>query len=86
MESGEPNNSKAGQEEPRFRCPICSKPVTAPDPSIPKHLRFFPFCSERCRLVDLGAWLDADYRIPTKPDEQEDEPSPDGDPDEPTDR
>jgi endogenous inhibitor of DNA gyrase (YacG/DUF329 family) len=25
--------------------------------------RYFPFCSRRCRLVDLGAWLDADYRI-----------------------
>lgn len=25
---------------------------------------FYPFCSERCRLVDLGAWLNADYRVP----------------------
>jgi endogenous inhibitor of DNA gyrase (YacG/DUF329 family) len=24
---------------------------------------YFPFCSERCRLVDLGAWLDGNYRI-----------------------
>jgi uncharacterized protein len=24
---------------------------------------YFPFCSERCKLVDLGAWLDGDYRI-----------------------
>ena len=59
--------------------------MKAPDASIPKHLRFFPFCSERCRLIDLGAWLDADYRIPTQPDEQEDDPSPDG-PNEPADR
>jgi hypothetical protein len=29
--------------------------------------RFFPFCSQRCRLVDLGAWLEGDYRIPTSP-------------------
>ena len=27
----------------------------------------FPFCSERCRLVDLGRWLDGEYRIPGKP-------------------
>jgi endogenous inhibitor of DNA gyrase (YacG/DUF329 family) len=27
---------------------------------------YFPFCSERCRLVDLGAWLDGDYRIPSE--------------------
>jgi len=24
-----------------------------------------PFCSERCRLIDLGAWIDENYRIPT---------------------
>jgi endogenous inhibitor of DNA gyrase (YacG/DUF329 family) len=49
--------------------------VKRPSEATPKHLRFFPFCSERCRLVDLGAWFDADYRIPSKPDEQEDEPA-----------
>jgi endogenous inhibitor of DNA gyrase (YacG/DUF329 family) len=26
-----------------------------------------PFCSERCRLLDLGRWLDGDYRIPGEP-------------------
>jgi len=26
--------------------------------------RAFPFCSERCRLVDLGRWLKEEYRIP----------------------
>ncbi len=31
--------------------------------------RFFPFCSERCKLIDLGAWFEADYRIPAKPEE-----------------
>lgn len=37
-------------------CPKCKKPVepTAED---------FPFCSERCRLLDLGAWAAGDYRI-----------------------
>lgn len=25
--------------------------------------KYFPFCSERCKLVDLGAWLDCGYRI-----------------------
>ena len=81
MESGEPNSPKAEPDPSGFRCPICKKPVKVPDPSTPKHLRFFPFCSNRCRLIDLGAWLDADYRIEARPDEQEDEPSPD--PDEP---
>jgi len=23
-----------------------------------------PFCSERCRLIDLGAWIEENYRIP----------------------
>lgn len=25
-----------------------------------------PFCSERCRLIDLGAWMDGSYRLPTE--------------------
>jgi endogenous inhibitor of DNA gyrase (YacG/DUF329 family) len=29
-------------------------------PADPRHA---PFCSERCRLVDLGAWLDGRYRV-----------------------
>ena len=33
--------------------------------------RWRPFCSERCRLIDLGAWADERYRIPAKPDESE---------------
>jgi hypothetical protein len=32
------------------------------DPAAPGKL--FPFCSERCHLVDLGRWLAEDYRIP----------------------
>lgn len=30
-----------------------------------------PFCSERCRLTDLGAWASESYRIPVKPDEDD---------------
>ncbi len=41
------------------RCPICRKPV-APREGNPA----FPFCSDRCRLVDLGKWLGEEYRIP----------------------
>jgi len=26
----------------------------------------FPFCSERCKLIDLGRWLDGKYQIPVK--------------------
>jgi endogenous inhibitor of DNA gyrase (YacG/DUF329 family) len=38
-------------------------------------MKFFPFCSERCRLIDLGAWLDADYRIPAQAGDESDGPS-----------
>lgn len=49
-------------------CPICKKPVSnlddpiAPNPS-------FPFCGERCKLIDLGRWLGEKYHIPIKPPE-----------------
>jgi len=32
-----------------------------------------PFCSERCRTIDLGRWLSEDYRIPAGPDEDSDQ-------------
>ncbi|HYI81990.1 MAG TPA: DNA gyrase inhibitor YacG [Acetobacteraceae bacterium] len=40
-------------------CPVCGKPA-APT------LR--PFCSERCRQVDLGRWLAGDYAVPGEPE------------------
>jgi uncharacterized protein len=33
--------------------------------------RWRPFCSERCRITDLGAWASESYRIPAKPGEDE---------------
>jgi uncharacterized protein len=47
-----------------MRCPTCRAPV-AKDAARPNKL--FPFCSERCHLVDLGRWLGEDYRIPGPP-------------------
>ncbi len=41
------------------RCPICRKPVAPRGEN-----RAFPFCSERCRLLDLGKWLGEEYRVP----------------------
>jgi endogenous inhibitor of DNA gyrase (YacG/DUF329 family) len=38
---------------------------------------FRPFCSERCKLVDLGKWISEGYRVPTTTsDEEEDAPPP----------
>ncbi len=50
------------------RCPSCDKPVER-RPANP----YFPFCSERHRLVDLGKWLGEEYRVPGRPEENEDE-------------
>ncbi len=40
-------------------CPTCKRALTAGAAGHP----YRPFCSERCRLVDLGAWLDGTHRI-----------------------
>ena len=40
----------------KLSCPICKKAVKSSDPE-------FPFCSERCRLIDLGKWASGDYII-----------------------
>jgi len=47
------------------RCPTCRGPV-------PPASEAFPFCSPRCRLVDLGRWLGEEYRIPAVEDEDDD--------------
>jgi uncharacterized protein len=43
----------------QLQCPICQKEV-APRKQNPS----FPFCSPRCRAVDLGKWLGEEYRFP----------------------
>lgn len=45
-------------------CPICG---TAPRPR--EDNKHYPFCSQRCQLVDLGRWLNEDYRIPGEPED-----------------
>ncbi|XXF80799.1 DNA gyrase inhibitor YacG [Myxococcaceae bacterium GXIMD 01537] len=59
-------------------CPTCKKPA----PSRASGNAYFPFCSRRCRAVDLGRWLGEEYRMPTgSADEQEDEQPSGGHPD-----
>ena len=41
------------------RCPTCGKPVEWSAASA-----WRPFCSERCKLIDFGAWANESYRIP----------------------
>ena len=73
---GGPGQGSAGQEKAPAgdkaparekgaakKCPICGKPATAAS---------HPFCSERCRDVDLNRWLSNSYAIPGRTDEDED--------------
>jgi endogenous inhibitor of DNA gyrase (YacG/DUF329 family) len=45
------------------KCPRCAKP-TAYSATNP----YRPFCSERCKLIDLGQWADEKYAIPVESD------------------
>ena len=49
-------------KRPARKCPICGKPATEASK---------PFCSERCRDVDLNRWLSNSYVIPGPNDEDE---------------
>lgn len=55
-----------------MRCPVCNVDfdlATTPTK---------PFCSERCKTIDLGRWLDESYSLPDVPDPEDDE-TPDDD-------
>lgn len=43
-----------------FPCPRCGQDSTWEDNA------FRPFCSERCKMIDLGAWASDDYKLPTE--------------------
>jgi endogenous inhibitor of DNA gyrase (YacG/DUF329 family) len=43
-----------------MRCPICRAPVEAASLSADK---CFPFCSPRCKMIDLGRWFDGEYSL-----------------------
>jgi hypothetical protein len=50
-------------------CAICRAPAP-PRSENP----FAPFCSVRCRTIDLGKWIDGDYRVPVATDDIADDP------------
>lgn len=45
------------------RCPVCGARVDAASDALPAH---FPFCSQRCRDVDLAGWLAEQYSVPVQ--------------------
>ena len=53
-------------------CPTCRRDVVWGDAS-----PFRPFCSDRCRLIDLGAWFSGERAIAGNPQSPLDEPGPD---------
>ncbi len=52
---------------PLLPCPTCGKrsPVS--------NARHLPFCSERCRLIDLGRWLDEEHAVPATSQDDDEE-------------
>jgi endogenous inhibitor of DNA gyrase (YacG/DUF329 family) len=44
----------------KHTCPTCHKTVNGTPQN---QAKFFPFCSQRCKLIDLGAWLDGEYKV-----------------------
>lgn len=60
------------------RCPICDRTI---DAETARSAVWRPFCSDRCRTIDLGRWLGESYRVPADPtgivsfDDSEDEAS-----------
>jgi hypothetical protein len=51
----------------RVHCPICQKNLEVRDLA---EWPNFPFCSERCRIIDLGRWLGEQYRVSASPAEE----------------
>jgi len=64
---------------PHVKCPTCQREIDW------SQSPFRPFCSERCKLIDLGAWLTEKHTIPGEPapDEAERAPAHDDDADAP---
>jgi uncharacterized protein len=48
-----------------IKCPRCGKETKMEDNP------FRPFCSERCKLIDLGRWISDSYRIPEQNADEE---------------
>lgn len=64
--------------EETLNCPTCRKPVAMSELGKPGSA--FPFCSDRCRLVDLNRWLTGRYQIPVEIEDDSGFASPDDDP------
>ena len=48
------------------KCPTCGKTVAWSEKN-----PFRPFCSDRCRQIDLGAWANEEYRVPSRAEDED---------------
>jgi endogenous inhibitor of DNA gyrase (YacG/DUF329 family) len=55
-------------------CPICKRAVD--EAAKGRQGSSFPFCSERCKLIDLGRWLSGKYQIPVREQDDPDKAPP----------
>jgi uncharacterized protein len=60
------NEAVPGQPKTPLKCPICKKAVA-------KASEDFPFCSERCRTIDLGKWASGQYVVSSQLQDADDE-------------
>jgi len=60
---------KQSGKSPVVNCPQCGEIVIWE-----KSNRYRPFCSERCKLIDLGRWATDTYKIPDEDKPQENNP------------
>ena len=51
------------------KCPRCKSELTYRNEQDIKNTPYFPFCSERCKLIDLGKWAKEEYRVPLSMEE-----------------
>ena len=72
MASGDPRDSAVRK---RVACPQCGTLVEWDTQN-----RYRPFCSERCKMIDLGAWANESYRVPVADDDESVEPDSGGEP------
>lgn len=53
-----------------IRCPICERYFETTDSTA------MPFCSPRCKQIDLGRWLGEKYSVPVEPADDDEDESP----------
>ncbi len=54
------------------KCPVCGKDVEWKEAN-----RYRPFCSERCKQIDLGAWADEKYKVSAVDEDEKTDSDPD---------